>query len=81
MAVMGRDDIVVGNSTSKSNQSSAEEPAESAGGPETSNPRQQRMCGAMSQQGDDLHGLTQPQEFVRLVGHRYAKIRPPRAPG
>ena len=42
--------------------------------------RQQQMCGAMAQQGDDYHTLSQPQEFIRLVGYRDPKVRPPRAP-
>ena len=42
--------------------------------------RQQQMCGAMTQQGDDNHSPSQPQEFVRLVGYRDPKVRPPRAP-
>jgi len=42
--------------------------------------RQQQMCGAMTQQGDHTRASSQPQEFVRLVGHRDPKVRPPRAP-
>jgi hypothetical protein len=38
------------------------------------------MCGAMTQQGDSNHTPSQPQEFLRLVGYRYPKVRPPRAP-
>ena len=78
---MGSGDIVVGKATSKPNQSTPREAADSTGGPVSSRPRQQQMCGAMSQQGDDYHNtLSQPQEFVRLVGHRALKVRPPRAP-
>jgi hypothetical protein len=34
----------------------------------------------MAQQGDDYHTLSQPQEFVRLVGYRDPRVKPPRAP-
>jgi hypothetical protein len=37
------------------------------------------MCGAMTQQGTDNRTPSQPQEFVRLVGHRDSKVRPPGA--
>ena len=73
---MSNGDIVVGNPNPKSDQSTGKD----VGGPPPSRPRQQQMCGAMTQQGDDYHTLSQPQEFVRLVGHRDAKVRPPRAP-
>ena len=75
---MGSGDIGVGKATS--NQLTPKDQNKDADGPRPSGPRQQQMCGAMTQQGDDLHGLSQPQEFVRLVGYRDPKIRPPRAP-
>ena len=74
---MGSGDIVVGNTTSKSDQFRLKKSAESAGEPASSAPRQQQMCGAMSQQGDDHHTSSQPQEFVRLVGYRNPKGRSP----
>jgi hypothetical protein len=80
MAVMGSGDIVFGNATSKPDQLTSKDPPENAGGPRSSRPRQQQMCGAMSQQGDSNHTPSQPQEFLRLVGYRYPKVRPPRAP-
>jgi len=78
---MGSGDIVVGNPALKSNQPTLKDPAERADPPRSSNPRQQQMCGAMTQQGDHNHAPSQPQEFVRLVGYRDPKVRPPRAPG
>jgi hypothetical protein len=80
VAVMGSGDIVVGNAIPKPGQSTVNDPA-SADPPRPSRPRQQHMCGAMTQQGDDSRATSQPQEFVRLVGYRNPKIRPPRAPG
>jgi hypothetical protein len=81
MAVMGSGDVVVGKPTSKPDQPTLKDPAHNADPSRPSRPRQQQMCGAMSQQGDEYHTLSQPQEFVRLIGHREAKVRPPRAPG
>ena len=75
---MGSGDIVVGKATS--NQLTPNDKIKGANAPQPSRPRQQQMCGAMTQQGDDLHGLSQPQEFLRLVGYRDPKARPPRAP-
>jgi hypothetical protein len=77
---MGSGDIVVGNTTPKPDQSIMKNPAENADPSRPSRPRQQQMCGAMAQQGDDYHTLSQPQEFVRLVGYRDPRIRPTRAP-
>jgi hypothetical protein len=75
---MGSGDIVVGKATP---QSPLKHSAESADPPRSGRPRQQQMCGAMTQQGDGNRATSQPQEFVRLVGHLDPKVRPPRAPG
>jgi hypothetical protein len=78
---MGRGDSVVGNPKPKPNQSTVNDQAKDVGGPRPSKPRQQQMCGAMNEQRSDHGGYSQPQGFVRLVGHRDPKVRPPRAPG
>jgi len=80
MAVMGSGDIVVGKPL-KSRQSSVKDPADNGPGqqPRPAKPRQQQMCGAMTQQATDNRTPSQPQEFVRLVGHRDSKVRPPGA--
>jgi len=80
---MGSGDIIGRNqSIPETRRLDMKDQCDSAGGPpRASRPRQQQMCGAMAQQGDDLHGLSQPQEFLRLVGYRDPKARPPRAPG
>ncbi len=49
--------------------------------PRAAKARQQQMCGSMNEQRTDSGGYAQPQGFVRLVGHRVPKARPPRAPG
>jgi hypothetical protein len=83
MAVMGSGDVIGRNQ-------SIPEPRrldmnvqtdETGGPPRAARPRQQQMCGAMTQQGDGNRASSQPQEFVRLVGYRDPKVRPPRAPG
>jgi hypothetical protein len=75
---MGSGDIVVGNPSSKPNQSTIKDQVEDVGGPRPPRPRQQQMCGAMNEQRADSGGHSQPQGFVRLVGHRDPKVRPPR---
>jgi hypothetical protein len=79
MAVMGNGDIVVSKLTPGSRQSIVEDQAENTTGPRRGpiKPRQQQMCGAMTQQGTDNHSPSQQQEFVRLVGYRDPKARPP----
>jgi hypothetical protein len=77
---MGGGDIVVGNPIPKPNQSTPKDSVESGDPPRSSSPGQQQMCGAMSQQGDGSRSISQPQEFVRLVGYRDPKVRPTRAP-
>ena len=78
---MGSGDIVVGNAIPRSDQSAEKGPAETADPRQSPKPRrQQQMCGAMAQQGDDNHSPSRPQEFVRLVGYRNPKVRPPGAP-
>ena len=80
---MGRGDIVVGKDQVALNprQSIVADQTENAGRPRPPKPRQQQMCGAMSEQRADSGAYSQPQGFVRLVGHRDPKVRPPRAPG
>jgi hypothetical protein len=78
---MGSGDIVVGKATSRPNQLIPKDQTKDADEPRPSSPRQQQMCGAMTQQSDDSRATSQPQEFVRLVGYRDPKVRPPRAPG
>ncbi len=78
---MGSGDTVVGNPDPRPNRSTLKNPAGSAEPPPTSKPHQQQMCGAMTQQSDDSRAISQPQKFVRLVGYRDPKARPPRAPG
>ena len=73
---MGSGGIIVGNAISNPGQSTVNDPAESADLARPSKPRQQQMCGAMTQQGDGSRATSQPQEFVRLVGHRDPKVRP-----
>ena len=75
---MGSGDIGVGKATC--NQLTPKDQNKGSDRPRPSGPRQQQMCGAMTLQGDDHHGFSQPQEFVRLVGYRDPRIRPPRAP-
>jgi hypothetical protein len=79
MAVMGIGDIVVGKATPGSRQSIVKDQAENAIGPRRGpvRPRQQQMCGAMTQQGSDNHTPSQQQEFVRLVGYRDPKVKRP----
>ena len=78
---MGSGDIVVGKdqTTFKSRQSIVKDPPENAGTPRPgpATPPQQQMCGAMTQQGAGNRAASQPQEFVRLVGCRDPKVRPP----
>lgn len=78
---MGSGDIVVGNAIPKPGQSTLNGPAEGTDPPRWSRPRQQQVCGAMTQQVGDGQAPCQPQEFVRLVGYRDPKVRPPGAPG
>ena len=79
---MGNGDIVVGKAIPKSHQSIAADQTGNTVGPRPAptKPPQQQMYGAMSQQGDGNRAPSQPQEFVRLVGCRESKVRPPRAP-
>ena len=77
---MGRGDIV-GSLNSKPNQLTVKDQTEDRAGPRPSRPRQQQMCGSMNEQRTDHGGYAQPQGFVRLVGWRDPKVRPPRAPG
>jgi hypothetical protein len=66
MAVMGRDNIVVAkkNPPPKPAATITEKPAH---GP--------AVCGAMTQQRDDLRNQSAPQKFVHLVGCHDAKTR------
>jgi hypothetical protein len=80
MAVMGSGDTVVGNAIPKSDQAAEKGPAATDPRQSPKPRRQQQMCGAMTQQGDDNHSPSRPQEFVRLVGYRNPKVRPPGAP-
>ena len=57
---MGSGDIVVGNAIPKSDPSAEKGPAETADPRGSPKPRQQQMCGAMSQQGDGNHSPSQP---------------------
>jgi hypothetical protein len=75
---MGSGDIVVGKATNRPDQLTKQGQASDGDGPQPSRPRQQQMCGAMTQQGDGSRATSQPQEFVRLVGYRDPKIRQPR---
>ena len=77
---MGSGDIVVGNAIPKSGQPTVNDPAENADPQRPPRHRQQQMCGAMTHQGDGSRATSQPQEFVRLVGYRDPKVRPPRVP-
>jgi hypothetical protein len=79
---MGSGDVIGRNqSIPQTRRLDMKDQSDSAGGPpRASKPRQQQMCGAMAQQGDDYHTLSQPQEFVRLVGYRDPRVRPSRAP-
>jgi hypothetical protein len=83
MAVMGRGDIVVGKDQAPLNPRQsivAADQTENAGRPRPPKPRQQQMCGAMSEQRADSGAYSQPQGFVRLVGYRAPKVKPPVAP-
>jgi hypothetical protein len=82
MAVMSSDDVVGRHqSIPETRRKDVKDQPDNAGGqPRASRPPQQHMCGAMAQQGDDYHTLSQPQEFVRLVGYRDPRVKPPRAP-
>jgi hypothetical protein len=77
---MGSGDIVVGKANSRTGQLPPKDQSKDADGPQQSAPRQRQMCGAMTEQGNDSRAISQPQEFVRLVGYRDPRIRPPRAP-
>jgi hypothetical protein len=77
---MGSGDIVVGKATFRSDQLTPQDQTRDGDVPRPSGPRQQQMCGAMTQQGDHNRAPSQPQEFVRLVGCRDPGIRPKRAP-
>jgi hypothetical protein len=79
MAVMGSGDIVVGKGSSP-RRSRPENFAkrDGASAPPASTPgKVDGHCGAMSQQRGDSGGMSTPQKFVRLVGCRDAKTRPP----
>jgi len=80
MAVMGSGGIAVGKSspTRKPGSVSQENLTKRAGTatPAESIPaREERHCGAMSQQRGDSGGMSTPQKFVRLVGCRDAKAK------
>jgi hypothetical protein len=79
---MGSGDVIGRNqSIPQTRRLDMKDQSDGAVGPtRASKPRQQQMCGAMAQQGDDYHTLSQPQEFVRLVGYRDPRVRPSRAP-
>jgi hypothetical protein len=66
MAVMDRDNIVVGNSppSAKLAPKNPEKPS-----------RAGAICGAMSQQRGDNSNQSAPQKFVRLVGCHNSKAR------
>ncbi len=49
---MGSGDIVVGKATNRPDQLTKQGQASDGDGPHPSRPRQQQMCGAMTQQGD-----------------------------
>jgi hypothetical protein len=74
MAVMGNGDIVVGNKspTRKPAPAMPTHSAERLAAPllsASSDPaREERRCGAMSQQRTDSGAASTPQKFVRLVG-------------
>jgi hypothetical protein len=78
MAVMGNGDIVVGENppARKSVLSSPENSDERTAGP--SSGREERHCGAMSQQRANNSTVSTPQKFLRLVGCRDAKVSPSR---
>ena len=63
----------------ESRQQDMKDQSDNAGG-RMFKPRQQQMCGSMNEQRTDYGGYAQPQGFVRLVGHRVPKAKPPRAP-
>jgi hypothetical protein len=81
MAVMGNGDIVVGKSpsTRKSKPVSPENFTKRGGAstPAQSIPgKEERHCGAMSQQRGNSGTMSTPQKFMRLVGCRDSKPRP-----
>jgi hypothetical protein len=82
MAVMDGGRIVVGKSPSirKSEPVNPENLAKRAGvsTPAESIPlKEERRCGAMSQQRGDSGGMSTPQKFLRLTGYRDPKVRRP----
>jgi hypothetical protein len=66
MAVMGNDNIVVGNKTPPANTAPTlpKKPSDAPA-----------VCGAMSQQRDHLGNQSAPQKFVHLVGCRDSGAR------
>ena len=75
---MGSGDIVVGkHQTSEPRKSTGKNKPENPAGalPEPARPRQVQMCAAMTQQAADSAIVSQPQEFVRLIGCRERKVR------
>jgi hypothetical protein len=71
MAVMNRDNTVVGNKTLPAKPATAI-PEHPPDGP--------AISGAMSQQRGDCSNQSSPQKFVRLVGCRDSKLRAPGKP-
>jgi hypothetical protein len=89
MAVMGRDDIVVGSNPSirahlqarvearVQTQTQAQMQAQASGRPPVDRQERRRpaLCGAMSQQRDNASAQSMPQKLVQLVGCRDPKVR------
>ena len=78
---MGNGDIVVGSNPSSRKPATiiGDTAGTASAAPRTnSDPvKAERGCGAMSQQRGDSGAASTPQKFVRLVGCREPKVRPP----
>ena len=73
---MGSGDIVIGKGppTRKSASARPENSAERSG--DLTSDREERHCGAMSQQRAHNDAESTPQKFLHLVGYRDPKVRP-----
>ena len=71
---MGSGDIVVGKVFPKSAPVSPETSAGPTGHPISG--REERHCGAMSQQQANNDAVSTPQKFLHLIGYRDPRARP-----
>jgi hypothetical protein len=77
MAVMRGDRVIVGSKAAKSASIIVEDPPDEKLVPAERHPAIKDVCGAMSLQRCDSASQSTPQKFVRLVGCRNPRIKPP----